>query len=168
MKRFIASFLVFSILTLSIPLAAKEKKGADLIIQKKGGTQVRGEIIAVKQDSLLLMERDSGADVIVDVGDIRVITNVKKSEALTVGFTGLVLGGVIGYMVGRGQGSESGFMFSKGEAGALGAAIGGVSSALIGAAVGTDKTIQIEGKSDAEIQEILAKLRLKARVKNAQ
>jgi len=172
MKKFIALFLVFSLLALSGNMFAQGRKGADLIIQRTNGTQVRGELIAVKQNSLLLLERDSGTDVTVDIGDIEVITIVKKSEALLVGFTGLVLGGFIGYMVGRGYGSKSGFMFSKEEAGGLGAAIGGVSSALIGAligaVVGKDETIQIEGKSDSEIQEILEKLRKKARVTNFQ
>ncbi len=69
MKKFISLFLVFSILTLSIPLTAKERKGADLIIQKIDGQQVRGEFIAVKENSLLLLDRDTGADVTVDIED---------------------------------------------------------------------------------------------------
>ena len=75
MKRFIALFLVFSVLALSVPLAAKERKGADLIIQRTDGTQVRGELIAVKASSLLLLDRDTGSDVSVDIGDIGVIGN---------------------------------------------------------------------------------------------
>jgi hypothetical protein len=63
MKKFISLFLVVSILLLSMPLKAKERKGADLIIQKTDGTQVRSELIAVKENSLLLLERDSGAHV---------------------------------------------------------------------------------------------------------
>ena len=69
MKKFISLFLMFSILTLSIPLTAKERKGADLIIQKIDGQQVRGEFIAVKENSLLLLDRDTGADVTVDIED---------------------------------------------------------------------------------------------------
>ena len=38
----------------------------------------------------------------------------------------------------------------------------------VGTVVGIDKIIHIEGKSDSEIQEILEKLRKKARVRNAQ
>ncbi len=44
--------------------------------------------------------------------------------------------------------------------GSIGAIIGG----LIGVALSIDKTIQIEGRSDLEILEILEKLRKKARV----
>ena len=54
--------------------------------------------------------------------------------------TGIIVGGVLGFAVG----------------------------ALAGAAMGADKQIQVEGKSESEIQEILEKLRKKARIKNAQ
>ena len=60
MKKSISLFLMFSILSLSVNMFAKERKGADLIIQKVDGQQVRGELIAVKQTSLLLLERESG------------------------------------------------------------------------------------------------------------
>jgi hypothetical protein len=46
--------------------------------------------------------------------------------------------------------------------GALGL-LGGV---LFGAAAGTDKTVQIEGMTDLEIQEAMDKLRKKARIRD--
>jgi len=70
MRKFIALFMVFSILSLSGNLIAKERRGAELMVDKKDGQQVRGELIAVKQDSLLLLERESGADVSVDIEEI--------------------------------------------------------------------------------------------------
>jgi len=39
---------------------------------------------------------------------------------------------------------------------------------VIGAAAGTDKTIQIEGKSSEEVEEALEKLRSKARIPDYQ
>jgi hypothetical protein len=42
MRKIIALFLVFSVLSFSMNLIAKENGGADLIIQKKDGQQVRG------------------------------------------------------------------------------------------------------------------------------
>jgi hypothetical protein len=105
MKIFTSLFLVFSILNISCATISSnhvgtdpKKKGADLIIQKKDGRYERGELIAVKENSLLLMERNSGADVTVDVGDIRVITIVKKSKFLTGAGTGLLIGGGIGVL----------------------------------------------------------------------
>ena len=124
MKKFMSMFLVFSILALSIPLTAKEKKGADLIIQKTDGTQVRGELIAVKENSLLLMERESGADVSVDIEDIKFIDIVKKSKTVT----GLLIGGAIeafvGYMTYSKPKSEGWINFDFGPG--MNAAGGGV------------------------------------------
>ncbi len=158
MKKFISLFLVFSILALSMPLIAKERKGADLIIQETDGTQVRGELIAVKQTSLLLLERDFGADVTVDVGDIRIIRIVKK-------------GALYGLLVGVGSGVLAGISSEINEEDPFLVAflvygiLIGIPVALI---VGKDKTIQIEGMTDSEIKEILEKLRKKARIRNSQ
>jgi len=172
MKKFISLFLVFSILLLSGNLFAKERKGAELIIQKIDGQRVRGELIAVKKNSLLLKDYYSGTDATVGIDDIRVITIVKKSKLLEGGLIGLLLGAVVGYAVGYPQGSEIGISFSKAEAGGIGAAIGGGIGALIGVGIGAairaDKEIQIEGRSDSEIKWYLEKLRKKARIKNYQ
>ena len=72
MKRSIAFLLIFSVLILSGNLHA-EKKGVELIVKKKDGQQVRGELIAVKKSSLLLKESEKGADKSVDITDISVI-----------------------------------------------------------------------------------------------
>ena len=50
----------------------------------------------------------------------------------------------------------------------IGALIGSGLGGIVGASAGNDKIIQIEGKSDTEIKEILEKLRKNARIKNAQ
>lgn len=69
MRRCTALFLVFSVLALSGSLFAKEKRGVGLVVQKKDGSQVSGELITVKEDSHLLLN-SKGADVSVNVGDI--------------------------------------------------------------------------------------------------
>ncbi len=111
------------------------------------------------------MEEESGDDASVDIGDIKDIHIVKKSKA---GF-GFLIGGVIGALAGAASdtGAKKGLV--SGGVGAGGSAIGGgVLGGLIGLVIaavsGKDKTIQIEGKSDSEIQEILEDLRKKARV----
>jgi len=170
MKKSIALFLVFSILAFSGNLFATERKGANLIIQRVDRIRVRGELIAVKQDSILLLEKYSGADMAIDSRDIGVIKIEGESGVLAGILVGLILGAGVGYAIGYPQGSESGFLFSKAAAGRIGAAIGGVLCALMGAGVAMaldrDKKIQLEGKSDSQIQEILKKLRKKARVRN--
>jgi hypothetical protein len=169
MKRTISLFLVASVIVISTPLSAKERKGADVIIQKKDGIQLRGELIAVKENSLLLLDRESGGDVTVDVEEIIVITTVKKSKYL--------LGAGLGFLIGAAAGAT--FIAVKGVNDSylgwmgLSAAVLGSAGALLGfifvafTASGKTKVIQIEGKSDAEIQKILEKLRKKARIKNA-
>ena len=169
MKNAISLLLVFSVLVLSIPITAKEKEGADLIIQRTDGTQISGELIAVKQNSLLIMERDSGVDVSVDIKEIRVILHVKKSKV----WEGMGLGVLIGGGAGAGLSSiaqewgttTSGITVAL--AGVLAAALGLVIGGYIGATSGKPKTIHIQGSSDAENQRILGYLRKKARVKNA-
>ena len=54
-KKFIALFLVISLLVLTGNLLAKERRRAKLIIQKKDDQQVKGKLITVKQNSLLLL-----------------------------------------------------------------------------------------------------------------
>ena len=86
---------------------------------------------------------------------------------LGAGIGGLI-GGGLGALVGAGEKSDSWVSYTKEQNMLIGAAIFGTLGALaggsIGAIVGTDETIQVEGKSDSEIQEVLEKLRKKARV----
>jgi len=153
---------------------AREKKGADLIIQKIDGTEVRGELIAVKQNSLLLLDRFSGADVTIDIEGIGTIKIVKKTNLLAGAGLGLIIGGGIGGLVGFAGGDVESppFYFTAADMAAFWAFIAGIEGVIIGVIVsalkGKDKTIPFIGKSDSEIQEIFEKLRKKARVKNAQ
>lgn len=172
MKKFISLFLVFSILVLSGNLFAKERKGADLIIQKTDGTQVSGELIAVKKTSLLLLERESGADVTVDIRNMEMV-KIKKSKTL--------LGASLGFLTGVGVaalGTEIGWEIwswapkdtkTKYRIMAWVGAFSGLLGAWIGSIIGgASKTIQFAGKSDPDINFILEKLRKKARVPNFQ
>ncbi len=173
MKKLIALILIFLLFALSGNVFAKERKGADVIIQSIDGIRVRGELIAVKQDSILLLDKYLGADMTIDFRNIGVIKIVRESNALAGGIIGLVIGGAIGFLIGYPQGDDNGFVIiSRPQAGGIGAAIGGVLGALIGIGIGeavrSVKTIQIEGKSDSELKEILEKLRKKARVQNFQ
>ena len=111
-KKFILLLLVFSLLALSGNLYAK-KRGATLIIQRRGDqvqtrykdtpweksviTGIRGELIAVKQNSLLLLDSESGVDVTIDIKEIKAVAIEKKSKALL----GALLGIPIGFLVPR-------------------------------------------------------------------
>jgi hypothetical protein len=178
-KKFISLFLVFLLMMLSANLYAKERRGAKLIVQRRGDqvqtrykdtpwetsvmTGIRGELIAVKPNSLLLLDTE-GKDVSIDIADIKVIRVVKKSKLLLGAGIGLVVFGACGAL--RGSAShpdDSAYML---WGGILGGGAGLLVGALIGAVAGTDKTIQIEGMSDLEIREALDKLRKKARIRD--
>ena len=153
-------------MTLSGNLIAKERRGAQLIVQKKDGEQVRGELIAVKENSLLLLDAGTGADVTVNISDIKV-ARIKESSKLSkflLGLgTGFLTGAALVYLINssvsndwnRLANMESNYLLLGGFT--LCGAIGGTVAAF-------DETIQIEGKSDSEIKEALEKLRKKARI----
>jgi hypothetical protein len=169
-QKFISLFLIISLQILPLALTANERRGADLVISKTDGNQVRGELITVKENSLLLKERDSGADVIAVIGDIKTIKIVKKSK------TGK--GALYGFGIGATGGGLAGFLMEPEEPETRGGnalfgiiflgAVGALTGLIVGGFLGMDKTIQIEGKSEAEIKKILEELRKKARVTDFQ
>ncbi len=185
MKKCIVLFLVLSLFAFSENLYAK-KNGSELIVQKIDGQYAIGELIAVKENSLLLLDSESGADVSVDIREIKLIEIVKKSKSLAWGGIGLISGAVIGSLIGYVEGDDPpgygtwwghrvwmdlSIMTAKDKAlgygfyiGLSGAILGGI----IGALEGSDKIVQIEGKSETEIRKALYKLRKKARIRNFQ
>ena len=184
-KKFIALFFAFSLMAISCTTmttqrqkrfeSSKERRGAKLIITKTDGQQIEGELITVKPNSLLLLDTE-GKDVSVDIADIKVIRVMKKSQFWVGALSGFLMGGAFGASLGISYAEKekskpgllAGYMADWAilgygiGLGAIGALLGG----LIGAAVGTDKTIQIEGRPDLEINEVLEKLRKKARIRD--
>jgi len=166
-KKLLSLFLVFSLLALSGNLYAK-KHGVDVIVVKKDGQELQGELIAVKESSLLLMGYVSGRDVSIDIGDIKVIMIKGKSRFLPGLQIGALVGGISGAIwcasLGAGGEAWAGYVMVSG----LFAITGGLIGGLIGAAAGKgEKTIQIEGLPDNDLKIALRKLRSKARVPDA-
>jgi hypothetical protein len=54
-------------------LAAEERRGADTVIIKKDGQAVKGELISVKEDPILLLGHPSGTDISVNISEIKAI-----------------------------------------------------------------------------------------------
>jgi hypothetical protein len=177
-NKFIALFLIISLMSISCATLtrqrhkgfefSKEQKQGDVVkIQKKDGNQIKGELIAVKQNSLLLLDTE-GKDASIDITDIRVIW-IKKSKTGKGAAYGALWGAAIpaalfGIM---GLTFSGGFELSVwiavvGGAAALGAFLG----AAIGIGAGTDTTILLEGMSDSETQKTLDKLRKRARIRD--
>jgi hypothetical protein len=158
-------------LALSGNLYAKNK-GAKLIVTKIDGQQIGGELITVKPNSLLLLNTE-GRDVSVGIGDIRVIRIVKKSKFFQSLGIGLLIGVGTGAILGLAEGGSIDFFggtVTGGENALIGGALLGFNGLILGGisglASGTDKTIQLEGRSEKELELVLKKLRKKARIRD--
>ena len=172
-KKFISLFLVFSLATLSGNLMAKEAKGAKIAVDKIDGQKVLGELIAVKEDSLVLLDAETDYDVTIPLRDVKTITLRKKSWMFELGVLGALSGAAAQGIIQKTDRRTHGSIAADDDIATHGqtsfltwAAIAGGAGALIGAVFGVDKKFQMEGKSDAEINEVLETLRKKARVRD--
>ena len=164
-NKIISLFLVFSLVMLSVNLYAKERRGAKLIVTKLDGQLIKGELIAVKPNSLLLLDTE-GKDVSIDIAEIKEIVLMKRVNALGGAIAGFLVGGLVGGKIS--VSGESLFSERYDETALIGILIGGALGLLSGILIvknlaGKEK-IQIEGMTDSEIQETLDKLRKKARI----
>ena len=182
MKKIIVLFLIFSIINLYGDLYAKERRGVNIEIYKVKPKMestpwdtpfINGELIAVKRNSLLLLD-SKGADVSVNVADIREIKIVKSSKTtlgIGLGFLGGAAVGIllslIAWEIWAWAPNDT---QAKWRYVGLGGAVGGLIGAGVGGIIGSShsETIQIEGKTDTEIKKILDDLSKKARVPNVQ
>jgi hypothetical protein len=169
-SKVVAFLFVVSLVAFSGSLMAKERAGAELEVMKTDGNSVRGELIALKQQSLLIKEWGTQADESIDIRNAKYIKIVGKSNILKGGLTGFLAGGVLGAVLGAVSptGSASGktryvLVLTGGFAG-----IGGIIGTIVGGISHPGKKIQVEGKNDAEINAILKYLSSKARVPDAQ
>ncbi|NIM91467.1 MAG: hypothetical protein GTO17_11025 [Candidatus Aminicenantes bacterium] len=164
-KTFTALVIIISVVALSGGLYAK-KKGADLTLQRTDGQILRGELIAVKESSILVMEAVTLNDLTIDIKDVKLITIHRESKFWRGAGFGFLMGSM-GAMLATAFIRADWMMDTPGGVvtyGAIGGAVGAIAGGLIGKGTGVDITIEIEGKSDAEIEEILETLRSKARV----
>ncbi len=165
-KKFIVMLLVSSLLVLSSDLYAK-KRGAQLIIGKKDGLAIEGELITIKPNSLLLLDTE-GKDVSVEIEEIKTIRIVKKSKARAGAGAGIIIlgGGTALYVATVNEVDPEDEWKLVLFVGAIGAVVGLLVGGTIGAIMGTDKTIQIVGMTDPEIRYAMDKLRKKARIRD--
>ena len=114
-NRLAGTFLALLLLALPGAPSAAERRGVELTITLKDGHYLGGELIAVKPDSLLLLNL-AGKDESVDLAGIRSIRITKKSKALRGGIGGLFAGWAVTMIYTSTQ---------KGDFNKLGAAMGG-------------------------------------------
>ncbi len=150
-------------------LAAKERRGADTIVATTNAREVRGELIAVRKDSLVLLTSNANIDEPISVSKIRSIKIAKKSNALNGAIVGLLVGGGVGALLGSEIGKYRGGLLDVSTAatiggGLLGGLVGGGGGLLIGSHIKEWETYDMEGKSPESIQATMDRLRPKARV----
>ena len=144
-----------------------ERREGDLVITKKDGQKIEGELNIVKENSLLLLDR-YGGDVSIEIRDIRTIRIIKKSKA----GLGYIIGGAVGYGIGvlvalsPSAGEDYSVVWTGLLLGSLLAIPGSILGGTIGATAGIDDTIQIEGMTDVQIKWVMDKLRKKARIRD--
>lgn len=83
-------------LALPAGLGAQTRRGATVVVTLTDGQEFRGELIALKPDSLLLLA-SSTADLSVPLGDIRVVRIVRRAPTGLLATAGFLLGsGLVG------------------------------------------------------------------------
>ncbi len=170
MRKLSILFGILLLATVTSSLPAKDRRGADLVIVTKNARTVRGELIAVKDHSIVVLDHATKGDVSVEIPDM-VSLSVKvarKGSALptaTLGFLALGgLGALVGHELGKSDGSLVDFetAFTIGGA-AIGGIVGGGGGYLL-AKKKKQEVYNFQGKSPEEILTILARLRTYARV----
>lgn len=159
--KFIAVVIMAGLLGLPAGLSAKQRRGADLVVTKLDGAQVSGELIAVKPESLLLLDA-AGHDESITLAEIKSVRIVRKSKAGL--FAGL--GGAAGAIGGIFWGSADPELKDQGGV-LLGIGIFGGSAALAGLALGAvkgiDTTFAFADEPEATVQAYWRKLRAYSR-----
>jgi len=144
-----------------------ERREGSIILTKKDGRQIEGELITVKENSLLLLDR-YGIDASIEIRDIRTIRIVKRSKAGLGSVTGplIVIGVVALVEITANRQSEEGALIGGVMLAALFSVPASILGGIIGAVAGKYKTIHFEGMTDSEIKKALDKLRKKARIRD--
>jgi hypothetical protein len=165
--RFLVGAILISCFALPPGLSAKSKRGSDLVVTRLDGSQVSGELIAVKPDSLLLYLPYQGREESVDKADIRSIRIRRKSGAgkgaLYGGLGGLGTGILLGSIFGRidefnsGAATAAGIGLSMGIMGALGGLV-------LGSLRGVDVDQTVAGRPEETVAEYYHQLQKHARV----
>jgi len=162
-KKYLGLLTLLAVFFLIYPgnLGAK-KKGAHLVVEKQDGQFIEGELLSVRENSLLLMTPGSGTGVTIDINEIEKIKIKRKNKSGKGALIGagacLLIGAVVG------ANSDFGSETAGGNLGVIAAVPGALIGGIIGAMIpGSYKTIPVKGKSPSKIKKIMEQLKKKAR-----
>lgn len=171
-KLILSGFLALTHLLLVFPgqvvygMAAKQKRGAEIVVEKYDGLLVQGELLIIKGRDIYVLDSMS-AEVRIGIDEIKTIRVVKENvvgkHMLMGSLFGAGVGAVLGAVISIGDKQSGGFIDLGPGAGALGGAIllggtGLVVGTIAGIASSKDKVFDLSNKSEAEINRILVRL----------
>lgn len=149
-------------------LTAKDRRGSTVRVTLKSGAQAQGELVAVRQDSLLILD-GSGKEISFVIGEVLSLRVTGRKKKFPTGFVVFAASAVIGYAAGANprigphdddirilSGVGTGLLF-----GAMGAIAGGIIERE--ASRGATSYILLEGMTEEQIQATLVRLRPMAR-----
>ena len=148
------------IVSACLPLAARERRGAMVVVTMTDGSQARGELLTVKKNALIVHNPDTGQGWSIDLRQVAHVMVIRESKFL--------LGTIIGVGIGLGitrctmkSDDKAGLFYGLGSALLVPAA--GLIGGFVGAAAGKDKKIPMAGVSVLIAQQNLERLRRYAR-----
>ncbi len=149
-------------------LSAGERRGADITVSLKSGQSVSGELVAVKPDSLLLLNQ-AGNDESIGLADIATIRIFKKrspGQATLYGaLLGAVGGGLVGYAVApKGMDENPGLIAAV--LGLGGAVLGGFIASASRSGPDPGKEFVIAGRPEASVKGVWTELKRLARFRS--
>ncbi len=155
-RQIITTVLLFLLVLRPGISMSRDDRGAYLVVTLKDGQEVEGELLAVKQDSLLVLKRipEEGVSIaLVDIGKVKI---AKKPKILLGGAAGFLAGAGIGALWGRSHAVDEdvGVFFGGVIFGGIGTVIGLVA----GAVAGLDPVIVLAGRPEPEVRFVLSRL----------
>jgi len=173
MKKQVIILILTSFCLLGNLSAQDRKKGADIIVKKKDGKTIRGELLAVKNDEIILMDSLNQTGIKLKSEGIQKITIVKKGGFFKGLGLGLAIGGGSGAVLGLASGNDEPGFFSmtageKMAVGGLGLGVlGALAGGILGVIKGVDESVVLEGRAHEEMERVLKKLSSKSRFPQA-
>lgn len=127
---------------------AKDRQGAQVVATMKSGAEIKGELIAVKKDFLVLSSREPAvvSDQSIKVEDIREVRVARPSKAGSGALIGLLAGAAFGAVGAAANNGSSSFHFPVVGMAATGGVLGLVVGAIAGAAAGGHTSFVLENR----------------------
>jgi hypothetical protein len=166
----LAGLLIAVLLFPGIAPAAKKKSGHILTLTLKTGGVAKGELLAVKDDRLIIFDANSLSGEEIRIGDVAQIRVQKKAKFFKLLGLGILIGGASGALVGFLDGDDDPhvwFGFTAVQKAGLGALLGGglgtFFGGIAGAVSGNDDRLDCGSLSPEALARLLGKLKKYAR-----